>query len=38
MGKVIGKTYPKKKRGGNVQTSPAQTPPANGTKQNEGEK
>ncbi len=36
MGKVIGKTYPKKKRGGNgQQTPPAQTPPENGTKQDE---
>lgn len=39
MGKVIGKTYPKKKRGGNgqPQTPPAQTPPENGAKQGEDE-
>lgn len=39
MGKVIGKTYPKKKRGGNgqTQTPPAQTPPENGANQNGNE-
>lgn len=38
MGKVIGKTYPKKRKDGNgqTQTPPAQTPPANNTKQDEG--
>lgn len=46
MGKVIGKTYSKKRKGGNgqtqtppAQTPPAQTPPENGVKQDEnGEK
>lgn len=41
MGKVIGKTYPKKRKGGNgqTQTPPAQTPPENGVNQPEnGEK
>ena len=33
MGKVIGKTYPKKKKGGKTQTPPAQTPPENGANQ-----
>jgi hypothetical protein len=28
MGKTVGKTYPKKNRGGKAQTPPAQTPPA----------
>lgn len=40
MGKVIGKTYPKKNGANNQQTPPAQTPPAqtqpqNGAKQDD---
>ena len=37
MGKVIGKTYPKKAKGGKgqQQTPPAQTPPENGVNQDE---
>lgn len=37
MGKVIGKTYSKKRKGGNgqTQTPPAQTQPQNGAKQDD---
>ena len=39
MGKVIGKTYPKKKRGGNgqSQTPPAQTNPEGAKQDGNGE-